>query len=130
MSAAFEQKEHRVESPKTQFVLKGFTEIKGFRVFVFEEVKADWTRIPVSVRTDLALTRRYGIPLQELPLLCRAVLERRIEGEEKRAFTYTEEDMCGYADRLATRQEAASKKKPPRRPAPDRTGAAWRVPPR
>jgi len=114
-----------------QFLLRGFKEVAGFRVFLFECIMADRTRTVFSVRTNLALTRRYGIRLQELPLLCREVLSHVEETGEKRAFTYTEEDMCLHASNLAAAREAAAqKRKPPRRPAADQLGSAWRVPSR
>jgi hypothetical protein len=119
-----------VNNPETKFVLKGFSEVSGFRVFVFEGIASDRTRTQVTVRTDLALTRRYGIRLQELPLLCRAVLERHHEGGENRVFTYTEQDMCLHADSEAARNEASHKRKPPRRPVTENVAAPWRVPPR
>ena len=119
-----------MEKPKIQFILKGFSEVMGFRVFAFEGIAADRTRTAFTVETDLALTRRYGIRLQELPLLCRAVLERPDEGEDKREFTYTEQDMCLFADCAAAVREAAKQRKRPRRPATDQAGAAWRIPPR
>jgi len=107
-----------------QFVLMGFSEAVGFRIFNFEGVASDRTRTAFTVKTDLALTRRYGIRLQELPLLCREVLERR-DDEQKRAFTYTEADMSIYAD-VAAARDKAQKRKPPRRPVSDRVGSAWR----
>ncbi len=113
-----------------QFILKGFSQAMAFRVFAFEGIAGGRTRTAFTVRADLALIRKYGIRLQDLPLLCRAVLERRPEGEERRAFTYTEEDMGVYADCAAEREQAARKRKAPRRPAPDHAGTAWRVPPR
>jgi len=113
-----------------QFVLRGFRQMMGFRVFAFEGIAADRTRAMFTVRADLALSRTYGIRLQELPLLCRAVLERRYEGGEKRAFAYSEEEMRVFADSAAARLEAAKQKKPPRRPATDQVGAAWRGPAR
>jgi hypothetical protein len=114
-----------VENPKLQFILTGFSQVMGFRVFAFEGIAADWTRSAFTVRTDLALIRRYGIRLQELPLLCRGILDRREAGEEKRAFTYGEEDMIRYADSAAAQKEAARKGKVPRRPAADHAGASW-----
>ena len=103
-------------SSATQFILKGFSEIEGFRVFAFEGIEANRTRTAFTVKTNLGLTRRYGIRLQELPLLCRAVLEREHLGGEARTFTYTEQDMCDHA-RLAALREAANKQRKPRRPA-------------
>ncbi|MBI3679110.1 MAG: hypothetical protein HY235_01690 [Acidobacteria bacterium] len=113
-----------------QFVLTGFRQDMGFRIFAFEGIGQDRTRTAFTVKTDVGLARKYGIQLQELPLLCRELLDRRDQGEEKRTFTYTEEDMrlCSNA-RAAARAAAAQKRKPPRRPATDHVGAAWRVPP-
>jgi len=119
-----------MESPKLQLLFKGFTQAKGFRVFQFEGVAADRSRTGYTVRTDLALIQRYGIRLQDLPLLCRAVLERGFEGEERHDFTYTEADMGRHASVVAARDEASHKKKAPRRPVSDQVGAAWRVPQR
>ena len=105
-----------MQTPKMQFILTGFSEVAGFRIFAFEGIAADRTRAAFTVRTNLALTRRYGIRLQELPLLCRAVLERR-EGEKQRAFTFTEGDMRLHADGVRAREEAARQRKSPgRRP--------------
>jgi len=125
-----DKKEALVENPKIQFVLKGFSQIKGFRVFAFEGIASDRTRAMFTVKADLDMSRTYGIRLQELPLLCRAVLERTYFGGEKRAFAYSEEEMRLFADSAAARQEAAKQKKPPRRPASDQVGAAWRGPAR
>lgn len=118
-----------MENPKVQFVLKGFSEVTGCRVFAFEGVNADRSRTDFTVKTDLALARRYGIRLQELPLLCKAILERKYEGDTAlRTFTYTEADMGQYADSAAARVEAAKNRKPARRPATANLGTAWRVP--
>ena len=115
---------------KLQFILLGFTHDLGFRVFEFEGIAADRSRMTFTVKTDLALARRYGIPLQDLPLLCRAILERR-DGADKSAFTYTEEEMRVHSDdRAAVRSAAALKRKPFRKPPTENVGAAWRVPPR
>jgi hypothetical protein len=108
-----------------QFILTGFSQDMGFRIFAFEGIGQDRTRTAFTVRTDIALTRRYGIHLQELPLLCRELLDRHDEGEEKRSFTYTEADMRLHAnDRAAAREAAAQKRKQPRRLATDHIGAA------
>ncbi len=112
-----------------QFVLTGFTQDLGCRVFAFEGVAADRIRTAFTVRADLALIRRYGIQIQELPLLCRSVLERRDEGNEMQAFIFSEDEMRTWATaRAAAKDEAAHRRKPPRRPAPEGLGAAWRSP--
>ena len=73
-----------------QFVLKGFSEEMGFRIFAFDGIAADRTHVKYTGKADLALTRNYGIRLQELPLLCRALLDGHQRAEDERAFTYTE----------------------------------------
>jgi hypothetical protein len=128
--AGVQAKETGVEKQPMRFSLQGFSQDMGFRVFVFEGIAADRTRTPFTVKTDLALVRRYGIRLQELPLLCREVLERRDDAAEKRAFTYSEAEMSVYAEGVAAREKAAQKRRMPRRPADSEAGAAWRVPQR
>jgi hypothetical protein len=102
---------------KTHFILNGFSQVKEFRVFEFQSITVDSVRSSFTVRIDLALARKYGIRLQELPLLCRGVLDQCGGGEENRAFTYTEAQMRTYADNVAERVEAAKYKRPPRPPA-------------
>jgi hypothetical protein len=117
-----------------QFILTGFTQDTGFRVFAFEGVAIGQIRTVFTVRADLALSRRYGIAMQELPLLCRSLLDRQGEGgeqnvSEKHALTFTEEQMRACADkRAADRALAALKRKAPRRPVVENAGAAWRGP--
>ena len=110
-----------------QFILTGFTQDAGFRVFAFEGIETDRTRSRHVVRADLGMIRQFGIRVQELPLLCRGVLERRNQAEEQRMFTYTEADMRLHANVCAV-QAAAQKRKPPRRPPAENLGAAWRRP--
>jgi hypothetical protein len=77
----------------------------------------------------MTLVRRYAIPMQELPLLCRGLLDRRDETDEARELIFTEEEMLVYSrDCAATRLAAAAKRRPPRKPATENLGAAWRGP--
>jgi len=108
-----------------QYVLTGFTHDVGFRVFAFQGIGEDRVRTDYSVRADLALSRKYGIRVQELPLLCRRILEQHDESDSQRAFTYTEAAMRLRADFCAA-EAAAQKRKSPRRPANQNPGAAWR----
>jgi len=132
MPAAAIAKELKVSSGKSakmQFILTGFTQDLGCRVFAFEGIAVDRIRTPFTVRADLAISRRYGIQIQELPLLCRSVLERRDESSEMLAFTFTEDEMRTWATARATaKDEAAHRRKPPRRPSTESLGAAWRSP--
>ena len=110
-----------------RFILTGFTQDVGFRVFAFDRVSEDRTRTACTVRADLALIRTYGIRVQELPLLCRGLLERD-EGEEVNSMTFTEAEMRLYMNERSAARDAAAKKKPPRRPAGENVGTAWRSP--
>jgi hypothetical protein len=97
-----------------QYTLMGFKHHLGFRVFAFEGVGTDRVRTEYSVSADLSLIRKYGIRMQELPLLCRGILDQLDGSDARRTFTYTEADMCLRASCAA--EEAALKKKPPRKP--------------
>jgi len=112
-----------------QFILTGFTQEMGFRVFAFEGIGDDRLRTKFTVRADLALIRRYGIRIQELPLMCRGLLDRRTDGQDQRTLIFTEDEMSTWAkNSLAARDAAAAKRKPPRRPPSENIGAAWRAP--
>lgn len=99
-----------------QFVFTGFTQELGFRVFAFQGVAADRSKTAFLVRANIGVARTHGIHIQELPLLCREFLEHLEEGEEKRAFTFTEDAMRTHETALAARRSAAAPKRPPRRP--------------
>src|SRR6516165_2081401 len=71
-----------------RFILKGFTQEMGFRVFEFEKVDEDQTRTAYTISADLALTRRYDIRIQDLPLLCRLSLERHEASDDTRSFIF------------------------------------------
>ncbi|MBZ5609209.1 MAG: hypothetical protein LAP38_13180 [Acidobacteriia bacterium] len=110
-----------------QFILTGFTHDTGFRVFAFDRIGEDRIRTQCTVRADLTLIRTYGIQIQDLPLLCRSFLDRRDEGGEMRTWTFSEEEMRACAsERAEARALAASKRKPPQKPAGENAGAAWR----
>jgi hypothetical protein len=119
------------------FILTGFRQDMGFRVFAFERRETTRSRMEFTVKADLGLIRRYDIRVQELPLLCRSLLERQEASEtqratavsdaETRALTFTEDEMRSCAsDRAAAKTEAARKRKPPKRPTGENPGAAWR----
>jgi len=110
-----------------QFILTGFTQDMAFRVFAFERMGTDRVRTKMVVRADLALIRRYGIQMQELPLLCRNLLERNENDAETHTVTFSEDEMSLYAkDRATAKVAAAQRRKPPRRTPSENVGAAWR----
>jgi hypothetical protein len=115
-------------STNVQYILKGFTQDTGFRVFAFEGIAGDRSRVAFTVRADLELTRTYGIRMQELPLLCRSFLDRRDEVGENQELIFSEDEMRVCAKERADARENAAKRKPPRRPVGENLGAAWRAP--
>lgn len=109
-----------------QFILMGFDQDAGVRQYAFRGI-AGGARADFTVGVELALIPSYGIRIQELPLLCRGLLERRVEGEEQRTLTFTEKEMRIYADNCATAREAAAeKKRSARRPPADNIETASR----
>lgn len=111
-----------------EFVLTGFRHDENVREYAFQGISDDHKRAEFTVCVDLATVRRYGIPLQELPLLCRRLLEERENRKPSAALTFTEQDMLGYANVRAARQrEAEQKKRIARRHIPSpQAGKAWR----
>jgi len=110
-----------------EFVLTGFRQDNNIRHYAFERIAADRTRTGFTVGVDLALVRKYRIPLQELPLLCCQLLKGQAEAGEARTLTFSEQQMLGYvAHREAAQHEAELKRKAHRRPSSARTGQAWR----
>lgn len=115
-------------SAQVQFILTGFTQDMGFRVFTFERIGDDRIRTKCTVKADLALIRGYGIRIQELPLLCRGLLDHGDSGCEMQSLTFGEVEMRACADeRTAAHDAAVAKRKPPHRPAGENLGAGWRV---
>jgi hypothetical protein len=107
-----------------QFVLAGFRQVDNVRRYYFDVVGEDRTRKQVVVAADLGLVHQYRIPLQELPVLCRRLLEGRVKIE---TITFTEREMAQYADeRSQAASAAAAKRRTHRPPVSDRVGNAWR----
>ena len=100
-----------------RFILKGFTQEMGIRVFAFERVGEDQTRTEYTISADLALTRRYDIRIQDLPLLCRLSLERHEASDDTRSFIFTEGEMSSHATKCKAEADAASLKRRAHHPA-------------
>ena len=114
------------DSAKRLFLLTGFTQAAGIRIYAFEG-RVDATRIDYTVEVDLALIPRYGIQIQDLPLLCRELLQQPTQPDEISAVIFTEQRMRNHADKLAlAREEAEHKKKQPRHLASGDAGTGWR----
>jgi len=99
------------EGGKAQFFLTGFAQAAGIRTYAFQG-RIDASRIDCTVEVDLALIPGYGIRIQELPLLCRELLQQQTQPDEISAVVFTEQRMRSHAEKLAAaRQEAEDKKK-------------------
>ena len=112
-----------------EFVLVGSSDERSIRRFAFQGIAADRTREQFTVAVDLAMLRKYQIAIQELPLLCRRLLERESVVNPSHAFEFSEQLMRDHQDQcLAAKREADLKKRAPKRPAPSvATGQAWRT---
>ena len=97
---------------KTQFILRGFSQTRGIRIYTFEGI-GDGRRADCTVEVELALIPGYGIRIQDLPLLCRELLQQRAEPDKISSVTLTEQDMRSFAERCATKREAAEHSKKP-----------------
>jgi hypothetical protein len=79
-------------------VLRGVSYDLGFRIFEFEYSTRENGRLLCDVRADLSLARRYGISMQELPLICRSFLDRQDKSVRMRSLTLTEAEMQVLAE--------------------------------
>lgn len=89
------------------YVLTSVHHESNVRKFSFDGIDADRGRTSFTVCVDLGVIRKYEIPLQELPLLCRYLLEGQAFDAQTRVVTFTEADMQGHADRRAAAKRAA-----------------------
>ena len=109
-----------------ELILTGSRQLDNVRRFYFDAVGEDRLRQKISVGADLDLIRKYRIPLQELPLLCRRLLEARAKVE---TIMFTESDMVRYAEERAVAANALTERRRTRRsPLSGRPGEAWRGP--
>lgn len=107
--------ERRRNEPR--YLLTGFTQIAGIRVYAFEG-RVDARRIDYTVEVNLALIPGYGIRIQDLPPLCRDLLQKWAERDETSAFVLTEQSMRAHAEELArARSDVEHRKKQPRHAA-------------
>ena len=106
-----------------EFMMTGFRQKDGIRRLRFTGTLAGRSR-EFSVDTDTALLRRYGIALQELPLLCRRLLEKDALRQDVDVLTFSEDLMREHAERrAATQRVAEERRKNHRRPHPSRERA-------
>ena len=97
-----------MENNKSNFVLNGFSHVLGFRVFEFACLDKARARTRYAVRADLTLVRKYGVHIQELPLLCRRLLDA--SEAPGPALTLSEADMIACAEKEKSRNQAKPRK--------------------
>jgi hypothetical protein len=106
-----------------EYVLAGFRQVDNVRLYYFdargENLKPGQQ---ATVSADLNLVRKYKIPLQELPLLCRRLLDLRADVE---TIVFSEPDMVRYVSERAAAQAALKEKRKAHSPqASDHSGQA------
>jgi hypothetical protein len=95
-----------------------FSQHDGSRVFAFEASAINRPSKAYTVSANLSLARKYGIPIQELPLLCRGLLEHIVESAQSSTLVITEDYMRGYANERKIAQDLLKqKRKSPWKPA-------------
>lgn len=101
-----------------EYQFTGFSHKGECREFAFDGVDNGRNKTHFVVVADLALGRKYNIPVQELPLLCRRLLEQLPEGGGPRTITFTETAMKDLATMRVSTQRQNLHKKIQRRPKP------------
>lgn len=99
------------------FVFVGFKQKDSIRHLSFQGIGDDHSRTDFVVQADISMFRRYSGTLQELPLLCRRLLEETSPTEETGSVIFTEEAMQLYAGQIASRAAATQKSRKMRRDA-------------
>jgi hypothetical protein len=114
------------EGGKARFFLMGYTQAAGIRIYAFEG-RVDASRIDYTVEVDMALIPGYGIRIQDLPLLCRELLQQQSRPDDISAVVFTEQRMRSHAEKLAAaRQEAEDRKKQSKHLASADAATDWR----
>lgn len=110
------------------YVFIGFRQTDGVRHYGFQGVAAGQPRTRVIIDADVNLLRKHSIALQDVPLMCRRLLESS-DGSGDRRLLFTEEQMCRHADQQAAIKEAAATKRRQHRPPVTHLSAhLWRGP--
>lgn len=112
-----------------EFLMTGYKQQGGVRRYTFKGTTPETTSLEFAVETEIALLPRYGIGIQELPLMCRRLLEKDGPRDAGTVLVFTEELMREHAEHIASvRRAALDKRKPHRRPPAHRLGQHWRGP--
>ena len=95
-----------------EYVLTNFQQQLNIRRFFFKGTNAARERLEFIVGVDLNSARKYGIAVQELPLLCLHFLEQRTDDLQPRGVTFTEAQLATFAaQRDADKKSAESRRR-------------------
>lgn len=96
-----------------EFLLVGFCQKENIRHYSFQGIGDDRSgRMEFSVGVDLTLLHKHGIPLQEVPLLCRFLLASQVGHEQLGSLMFSEGEMLAHAEQRARdRAEAQIKRR-------------------
>ena len=97
------------------FVLTGFRQEANIRRFAFQRVAGDHSRTEFTVSADMSLLVKHKIPLQELPLLCRALLEDQQQTGPAKAVHFHRDRHAGVRE---PPQRGEGRSRPETRAAP------------
>ena len=109
--------------PTREIQFSGFRDISGVRQFSFLIIASKESRNTFVVTADLALARKYDIRLQELPLICRRLLDDPAM-DQLGVQALTEVHMA--AIRAAAKPVTVAKKRVHNGPVSPLVGRAWR----
>jgi hypothetical protein len=111
------------------FTLAGFSQEGSIRHFSFRCVNVDRSHSDFMVDADTDLIRSYGISLQDLPLLCRRLLEETVSLTSGDVVIFSEDLMRQHSDRCEAAARIAEQKKQARnKPNHDHLGQGRRGP--
>ena len=89
------------------YVLMDFQQEANVRHYAFQGTTEDDQRFNFVVNVDLDIVFKHRIPIQEIPLLCRRLLEQEPVSEQSRKLTFTEEHMRAHVKRCEEEKRQA-----------------------
>lgn len=94
-----------------RYLLVSFEQRTNIRQYSFSGRNEEGEKHEFFVDVDLNLTRRHGVPMQEIPLLCCRLLEEKAVAQQDRELTLTEAHMEVFAERAAELKRQAEQRR-------------------
>lgn len=89
------------------YVLMDFQQRANVRHYSFRGTTEDNQRFDFVVNVDLDIVLKHRIPIQEIPLLCRRLLEQEPVSAQSRKLTFSEEHMQAHVKRCEEEKRQA-----------------------